>query len=440
LIPPVGVLGRRILRQSGHVFVIRIVAMVLLFGQTLVLARNLGATEYGSYAWALAWLTIARLVVGLGFDKSVVREIALDSRTGDMARMRGLLRKCTQALVLVTVITAPVVLALGWLIADDTTAQFDALVNGVAWLPIIGATILCGAALQGLARVTEGRVPEDLVFPGLFFGALIVVFATDTSVDASLAMLLRVAAAFVAAVIAVVLLVRALPRELRAAEPVYDTKRWFAGILPLVLIGSANVMIQETGTITVGAFEGSAEAGGYAVAVRIAFLLTLTEFAANAALSPVVAQLHAGGEHSRLQKGLTRGATAVFLLSAAGAAVMLAIPEALLGIFGSEYEGSAAVLRLLAIGWLLNLAGGFCGLVLVMTHQERQAAKGIVGAAILNVPMTLVLVSELGAPGAAIGTGATMLLWNVVLVRRVWLTWRVDTTPFGLIARLRSAQ
>jgi O-antigen/teichoic acid export membrane protein len=440
LIPPVGVLGRRIMRQSGHVFVIRIAAMTLLFAQTLLLARNLGATEYGSYAWALAWLTIARLVVGLGFDKSVVREIALDSRAGDLARMRGLLRRCTQALVLVTVITVPVVLALGWLVADDTTGQFDALVRGAAWLPVIGATILCGAALQGLSRVTEGRIPEDLVFPGLFFIALVVVFATDTSVDASVAMLLRVSAAFVAAIVAVILLARALPRELRSARPVYDTRRWFAGILPLVLIGSANVMIQETGTITVGAFEGSAEAGGYAVAVRIAFLLTLTEFAANAALAPVIAQLHAGGEHSRMQQGLTRGATAVFVLSAIGATVMLAVPEVLLGIFGPEYEGSAAVLRLLAIGWLLNLAGGFCGLVLVMTHQERQAAKGIVGAAILNIPMTLVLVSELGAPGGAIATGVTMLLWNVVLVRRVWLTWRVDTTPFGLIARLRSAQ
>lgn len=431
-------LNGRLARQSGGVVVVRLVGMVLLFAQTVALARLLGVTDYGSYAWALGWGTIARLVVTLGLDWIAVRETAVYADQGRVGEVRGLWLRGSQAVGLVCAVVVPVILIAGSLTAADGTAQFVALAVGVAWLPLIGEMALMNAIVLGLSRPVAARVTEDVVFPVCFLVALLAVFALAPDVRSpTAAMGLRVGAVALACAVAFAQVHRALSPLGRRTALRFDTRRWFSGSLPLVLIAGANVFILEFGTIVVGSVEGSSAAGPYSVALRIAFLLTVTEFAANAALGPVIARLHAAGELAEVQSKLTRAATGVFLVSALGAAVIVAVPGPLLSVFGAGFDVAAGSLRVLALGWMLNLMAGFCGLALVMTHDEASAAVGLLCGAVVSLPLTIVLVGALGPVGASASAAACMVVWNVILVRRCWRAHGLDPTAFGLLVRLR---
>jgi len=50
-----------------------------------------------------------------------------------------------------------------------------------------------------------------------------------------------------------------------------------------------------------------------------------------------------------------------------------------------------------------------------MISEERRAAAGLVAGALINLPLAVLLVHELGGLGAAIATGTSMLIWNSIL-------------------------
>jgi O-antigen/teichoic acid export membrane protein len=410
---------------------------VLTFGVTFVLARFLGAEDFGAYAWALSWMMILRVVVTLGYDLLLVREAAVLAPNGNWTQLRGLVRRCTQTVIGVSLVALPVTAAIGAVVAGPESKQFEALAIGLLGLPLLSLITMRQALAQGLSRVTTSRLPEDLAYPVTF---LVLVVGAELlwpkSLDAPVATGLRVASLALALALAIVLVRRDIPTTVGPPEYTYDMKRLAASSIPLVIIGGAGIFLSEFGTIVIGAVLGSAAAGGYAVATKIAFTLTLVEFAANRALSPILARLHVQGDRRRLQSALTKTARGVLGFAALGGTLIAVFANPLLAFFGPEYSGFQTVLRVLVAAWLLNLAGGPCGLLLVMTGRERDAAAALLAAAIASVPLTIWLTSALGPVGAALSTAITMVMWNVIQVSRNWTLWRLDTTALGIVAAM----
>ena len=426
-----------VMRGSAGVLVLRGLATVLTFCVTILLARFLGADGFGAYAWALSWMTILRLVVTLGYDNLLVREVAVLAPNGNWGQLRGLVRRCNQTVIGVSLVALPLAAGLGALVAGLGTSQFAALAVGLLGLPLVSLMTMRQAVVQGLSRIISSRLPEDLVSPVIFLALVVgAKLLWPRTLDATVATGLRVVSLALALGLAIVLVRRYLPKNVGPAEYIYDLKRLAASSIPLVIIGSANTFVLEFGTIVVGAAVGSAAAGGYAVAGKIAFTLTLIEFAANQALAPVVANLHVRGEHRRLQSALTKTARAVVGVAALGGVLIIVFAAPLLAFFGPEYSGFENVLRVLVVAWLLNLAAGPCGLLLIMTGRERDVAAALIGAAILCVPLTVGLTLILGSIGAAVATAMIMAMWNLVLVWRSWTVWRLDTTATGVLAAL----
>src|SRR5215210_8223785 len=82
-----------LLRGTSAAFHLRVVALGLNFASTLILARFLGPSGFGAFAWSLAIVQILRLAISGGFDLLIVREAAHAGATGDWARFRGILER-----------------------------------------------------------------------------------------------------------------------------------------------------------------------------------------------------------------------------------------------------------------------------------------------------------------------------------------------------------
>jgi O-antigen/teichoic acid export membrane protein len=171
--------------------------------------------------------------------------------------------------------------------------------------------------------------------------------------------------------------------------------QWFA---PLALSMFASVE-------SVGLYNAA-----YSLSAAMGFIL----FVFNGILSPRVANAYARGDIglvANLFSSSTRIATTIVVPIAA---VYVVFAESLLSVYGEEFGKAAGILRLLAVGQLVNVAAGSVGLMLSMTGHEREIRNVFLGSAGLSVLLSFALVPSLKEWGAAVAVFVSLVGQNLV--------------------------
>ena len=87
-------------------------------------------------------------------------------------------------------------------------------------------------------------------------------------------------------------------------------------------------------------------------------------------------------------------------------------------------------LVILAIGQLVSVSAGSVSSLLNMTGHERDTMQGLMIAASLNLVLNLLLTPRWGATGAAVATAVTLIVWNLILLRKVYLRTGIRASAF----------
>ncbi len=431
-----------LIRGAGGSFALKLVATALGFILSIVLARLLGAAGYGTYAYAMALVSLLSVPAKLGLPSLIIRHIAAYQRRSVWALMRGLLLKANQAVLLIAWGLVLLAAVIGWVLADrlppDGLATFWL---ALVLLPLVALNALRTATLSGLGYVLLGQLPEALIKPGLFIllagGSYLLLGAGQ--VTAVWAMGMQVAASAVAFLVGVVWLVKRLPQAVKETAPAYKTRAWIKSALPLLALASLAAINHETAILMVGAMKGAEAAGVYQVATRGAELVSFVLVAANMALAPVISSLYTAGELQRLQRIVTRSARVVLLGSLPVALSMVIFGRwILLTVFGPDFVSGATALAILSAAQIINAGIGSVGLLLVMTGHERDTATGVGIAAAINVTLNALLIPVWGIEGAAIATAISVATWNVLLAVWVYRRLGIYTTAAGSLG-LRSS-
>src|SRR5262249_42229366 len=83
----------RIVKGSAGLLLLRVCLACTSFALNIVLVRWLGPTDYGAYAYALAWLVVLGVPALLGLDKFLVRMVAAYKARSAWGPLRTLLRQ-----------------------------------------------------------------------------------------------------------------------------------------------------------------------------------------------------------------------------------------------------------------------------------------------------------------------------------------------------------
>ena len=83
-------------RGVSGTFGIQVFGLFFSLASGVMLARALGATNYGIYAYALAWLEFLKIPVAYGIGGLIARELAIFSARKDWGPARGLLTRSSQ--------------------------------------------------------------------------------------------------------------------------------------------------------------------------------------------------------------------------------------------------------------------------------------------------------------------------------------------------------
>lgn len=434
------VLGGRLIRGQQSLvrgtrtaFVLRITALGLNFIATFVLARFLSPSGFGAFAWSLAIVSILRLLVSGGFDLLIVREAATAMAAGGWSRLRGILEKSTRYWLLGSLLSGVVIVAGARLLRVGSVQERAALTVAVLALPALAVLTGRQAVIQGIGAPGTARVGEDLVLPATFvFLVAADRFLLPADKQTVGSVVARVAAAWAALLVAYTASRRRLPPAYRLSKQGVRLRSVLGEALPMLAVTAFNAIIADIGTAVVGVISSGADAGVYAAASRLAALVGLAELAVNAALAPVVVTLYKAKRMEDLRTLLTRNVRIMATFAFAVGVVLLILAPQLLGLFGHHFRSGAATLRILVVGWELNVFAGAASLVLVMTGRQRVAAKGLAAGIVVNIPAAFLLVPVFGMVGAAWASLVSVALWNLILL---WYVRRKDGVDASVMGR-----
>jgi O-antigen/teichoic acid export membrane protein len=403
------------------VFLLQILSIGLSFGSVVLLARLLGTTGYGIYAYVWSLMLFLTTVVTFGLPQLLIRNISVYRAQERWDLIKGLLHFADRTILIVSFCLS-ILLSLGiWLFSGHLSFQtLMTFLVALLILPLLGLLRMRRMALQGFGRIIQGEMLEYALAPMMFLTLILGMYFLEQEITPLAAIGMQVAALGVTFSIGEIMLKRQLSIPIRAAVSTLELQEWLHRAFPLLLIMLLQVANRYVDILMLGPIKGAEAVGLYKVAFQVAMLVGLILQAVSVAIGPTIATLHVRGERTRLQRVITQGTRAAFLISLPLALAWVLTGQWFLGwVFGQEFTASAVTLALLTIGQLGNLIAGPAHQVLIMTNQEDKVIKGWALAVGINVSLNTIFIPRWGIEGAAITTLISMMVWNILLT--VWI-------------------
>lgn len=434
--------GARVLaRNAVGSFALNVVNVATTLATTVLLARIMGVSEFGTFSFVVATVTLLGIPSILGVDRLLTRDIAIHTSRAAFGLARGLLRRAQQMVLAISLALGLTAAAVAWIAAGgEVSGSLVAFWLGAAALPFLALGRIVQGGLMGLHRILLGQSAEYVLRPTVLLVLVLGSAIAGATVGAPMAALFQGLSLAVACIVSVALLRTRTPTEIRRATPVYETRNWMLTAASFGVLSGATVLNSQIGVVVLGAINGSESAGLYTVAQRGALLVAFPLSAVTTAIGPTAARLWASGERARLQRLVTLSARSVLLTALPLVFGYVVFGRALLMVlFGPDYADADVALAILALGQLVNVATGTVATLLVMTGYQRKAALGISLGALLNVAGTMTLVPALDTAGAAIAAAGGIALSNILLVIVAYRHLGIHSTALGRISLRRKS-
>ncbi len=418
-------------RGAGIAFAIQATGTGLKYLTQLLLARWMGASEYGVYAYAFTWANLLSVFATLGFTTGVLRFVPEYLTKKDWAHLHGFIRRVRQLVFLAGIVLATVG-GLVLLLLRSPQMDVSALLLGMGLVPLLALMSVQMEMVRGTQRIALAYAPPMLLQPVLALGTAFFVLKAFGALTG-----VATIGAFILAVLVVLIvqsrgLIRVVPRKGLLVTPSYETARWLRVSFPLLLVSGSLIVLNQSDILMIGIFIGPMEAGIYTAATKTAALVSFVLVAVNAIAAPMIAEFHAKGDLENLQRMSSAAARWMFWPSLSLTMGLLLLGRPILGLFGSEFPEGYPALVLLALGQLVNASVGPVGYLMSLTGHQDLSARVYGLSALVNIGLNALLIPIWGLVGAAVATTAAMILWNVWLYRLVRGLLRIKPLAFSL--------
>jgi O-antigen/teichoic acid export membrane protein len=428
---PTGPSGR-LVSNSGTVFILTVASGAVGLITQLVLTRGLGANEYGLYAVAISWCLALAAPAMAGLDGAILRFAPRYISNGEGAQLRRF-AEFTGAVQIATI----VLFGLAFLLTPLGTAALSGLDNNlVPWLILfLGSTAFLGSFSSffiAFQRFGFAQLYQNFVRPILLMGLFAAIGWEKVRLNANNALIITALSSVAALALLLAHVTWALRRFGATGEALIQPRAWltFGWWAQFGSIGQQAVI--QLPVILLGALSTPEEAGHYAIASRLAMLVTLGLSAVGAASAPMISSAcgrQDWEEVAHLSRVAARISTAIsvlaFLLFVLGG-------EMILSLFGESFKQAYVPLVILLLGACFAAFSGVNVILLSMTDQPRFAVFAILTGAAVNLSVGYQLIPGNGALGAAAGFAIGSLVSNLLMSLKIWSTHGLDSTAMGL--------
>jgi O-antigen/teichoic acid export membrane protein len=372
--------------------------------------RHLGTSAYG--LWMLtASVTAYFSVLDLGYSGALVKFVAQYRARHDHKALNEILSTTFFVFATFGVVTYAVAIVIAIFLGHLFHLSPEQIHVGRVVLLIISLTVAFGTAFNVFGGVINGFQRYDL---NNIVGAAssVVTAAVNVAVLAAGYGLIELVAATTFVRIATYLVYRANAYRVFPALRI----RWSSFrrerlrevtvfSVYMLLIDCANKLNYSVDALVIGAFLNTSAVAVWTVGQRVAEVTQRMTNQLNDVLFPTVVDNSSAARLHRLQSIFVQG-TRLSLATVVpiGGTMMLMAGPLVEAWVGNGFSASVLVLQLLSLAVIIRVGNATAGTLLKGAGEHRLVAFTNVGAAIVNLALSIALVKPLGLSGVAIGT------------------------------------
>ncbi len=406
-------LARTVLRNSIVGMIAQLAIKALSFSFSILIVRQLGATDFGQYAAVIGFGSVFLFIADLGLAPYTVREIArLRSEPDSLERIRNLYADVLTLRLILACIAG--ILVTGAAIATGRPPMMiGAIILNALTLLIYAVHGSSEAVLAGYERLdlTAGmQVVNQLVFVTL--GGLALWFG--------LGYYGLIFATMIGVAVMTILVARALWR-LGVRPGQRQRARWIhllRAAFPFGVIGLTLGLSYRFDTVVLNVAHGDTVTGYYNAAYNLIFALVTLSNVLNTALYPSLTR-QARQDPANLPRIYERilSYLGIVALPITAGGFILAQPIVFL-LFGEGYAAAAPLLSILIWTLPLMFLTEFLGYVVVIADREKLVARSIMVSSGINVLANIIFTPMYGAMAAAV---ITVITEAVLAAQYIWL-------------------
>lgn len=410
---------REILKKGALALGLRVGGAGLNFLFAVYSARILGGEDYGLFMLSLTIVTILSVMVRLGLDNVIVRNVSASCEARNIPLAKGYFQRSVLIVICSGFVVGFIVFLLNPTLSSTAFSkpELNDPMIAMLWLLIpYSLALLIAEALKGLREIKDATITQAMIMPGLTVTILFVggFWANWELKDV---IYIYVLSASVAALFAWQRWHARVSSAGVAINPPFGAL--LRSGFPLLLATSGALIMSWTDTLVLGMYKSAEAVAIYTAASRTALLTSLILYAVNSISAPKFAALYAGGDLETLANLAQKTTVLMTILVITPTLVLLFYPELILRLFGAEFAAGGMALAILALGQFVNVACGSVGYLLSMTGHETVMRTIMLTSAAFNILASLMLVRYMGMQGVAIATAISTVLWNV------WMMWAV---------------
>ena len=236
-------------------FGVKLGNVLLGFLLSLVLARNLGVAELGTYSYVMSWVLLISAFTKMGFAELLLREVSRYEVSGEFGYIRGIHKFSTLLVLSVSLITITLIFLIiqGWYRTEHETSIWSAFLVGLLLVPIVSLSSLRQATLRAWRKILWGQIPENIVKP-LILIVLILTFSLCGAVElnAESALWLNFIVSIAIFLMMYFLLNRVLPKRAKESLPAFESSRWVHSASQFLVIAGLLVVNGQADRLMLG--------------------------------------------------------------------------------------------------------------------------------------------------------------------------------------------
>ncbi len=397
------------------------------FAIALLLARLLGAEQYGLYALALQVALVIAGVSSLGLDSAMVRYVAMLNTKQDEAGIWGTIQIGVGCAVGTSALMGTVLYFTAVPLAVDVfdEPQLTPLLHVLSvFVPCLTLSNMLVSIAHGFKRMDYSVIAQSFV--QLLVRLTLVIVLSITGLNA-----FRVAVIFgVADITASLALLHLLNREFRLVRPISTARRdvreianfsWPLWLSDLLRKFRRNIEIMLLGTLST-----VAHVGIFALVSRINHVGRVSYQSICSSVKPVFAELQTHQDWQQMGRLYQTTSRWAFTLNLPTFLFFVMYPGPILAIFGESFTDGARALIILALSELVIAATGTCGSIIDMTGRTRLKLVNSIVWSVLLVSGNFLLIPRWGLVGAATATCVAVSVVNLARLIEVWYLYRLS--------------
>lgn len=422
---------RKLFTGGGILFAGLVVELGVSFLAKAVIARFLGAVDYGAVSLGVTTLGLLSTLSLLGLHSGVGRYLP---RFKTKADRRGVLVSAASIALPVSIASGTTVVLLSgpisvYLFTDPSVAPILRIFG--LTIPFAALMKLSIGTIQGLKQAAPRVAVQNVTPPVTRFTAVAIAVVLGTG---SIGIATAYAAAYVVAALVGIYYVITRTSLLSNVKPNYKHRELLSFSAPLIVTAAMAFVLTDLDTFMLGYFSSTRDVGIYNVVYPIAQLLTVGLTAFSFLFMPIISELDAEGatdEMLRIYQIVTKW---IFMATLPIFMVIALFPEMTIAItFGREYVAGSVALSLLAVAYFSHAIAGPNANTLTSIGHTRIIMWDNLAIGVLNAILNVALIPTYGFLGAGIATAISYILLNLLYSTQLYRITGIHPFSTGLI-------